>query len=145
MKKFWWTGQRPRAALPASPARLSSRLPSLRRWISTPTGWKTAKPAAPKSHADYTQRMLEVLRKSPVLRLPENKTVTFKNVRQPARTLSLAAEAMVDATAPGQSPTLQDAIQEATEKDGKALPLSGKPVAFVFGPENGAVKREADF
>ena len=98
-----------------------------------------------EEYADYTQRMLEVLRKSPVLRLPENKTVTFKNVRQPARTLSLAAEAMVDATAPGQSPTLQDAIQEATEKNGKALPLSGKPVAFVFGPENGAVSEKLIF
>jgi hypothetical protein len=40
----------------------------------------------------------------------------------------------VEATAPGQSPTLQDAIQEAAERDGKALPLSGKPVALVFGP-----------
>jgi len=40
-------------------------------------------------YADHTDRMLEVLRKSPVLRLEGNKTVTFKNVRPPAKTLSL--------------------------------------------------------
>ena len=108
-------------------------------------GVEDSQASSAEEYADYTQRMLEVLRKSPVLRLPENKTVTFQNVRQPARTLSLAAEAMVDATAPGQSPSLQDAIQEATEKDGKALPLSGKPVAFVFGPENGAVSEKLIF
>lgn len=89
--------------------------------------------------ATYTDRMLEILRKSPVLRLTGNRTVTLKNIRPPAKTLSLSAEALVDATAPGQSPTLQDAIQEAAEKSGKALPLSAKPVALVFGPENGAI------
>jgi hypothetical protein len=45
----------------------------------------------------------------------------------------------VDATAPGQPPTLQDAVQEAAEKGGKVLPLSAKPAALVFGPENGAI------
>lgn len=87
----------------------------------------------------FVDRMLEVLRKSPVLRLAGNRTVTLKNIRPPAKTFSLSAEALVDATAPGQSPTLQDAIQEAAEKSGKALPLSAKPVALVFGPENGAI------
>jgi adenine-specific DNA-methyltransferase len=61
--------------------------------------------------------MLEVLRKSPVLRLEGNKTVTFKNVRPPAKTLSLSAEALVG-------------------NGGE------KPVAFVFGPENGAVSEK---
>ena len=61
--------------------------------------------------------MLEVLRKSPVLRLEGNKTVTLKNVRPPAKTLSLSAEAMVTNGA-------------------------DKPVAFVFGPENGAVSEK---
>ena len=83
--------------------------------------------------------MLEILRKSPLLRLEGNRTLALKNIRPPAKTLSLSAEALVDATAPGQSPTLQDAIQEAAEKNGKALPLSAKPVALVFGPENGAI------
>jgi len=66
-------------------------------------------------------------------------TVTLKNVRPPAKTLSLSAEAVVDATASGQKATLDDAVQEAKEKSGLALPLSQKPVAIVFGPENGAV------
>jgi adenine-specific DNA-methyltransferase len=88
---------------------------------------------------DHVDRMLEILRKSPVLRLGGNKTLALRNIRPPAKTLSLSAEALVDATAPGQSPTLQDAVQEAAEKNGKVLPLSAKPVALVFGPENGAI------
>jgi adenine-specific DNA-methyltransferase len=74
--------------------------------------------------------------------LEGNRTVTLKNVRPPAKTLSLSAEAMVDATAAGQKPTLEDAVQEAAERNGKTLPLSAKPVAFVFGPENGAVSEK---
>ena len=103
--------------------------------------------AAPKGAAtewdgSFVDRMLEVLRKSPVLRLEGNRTVTLRNVRPPAKTLSLSAEALVDATAPGQTPSLQEAVQEAAEKNGKVLPLSAKPVAFVFGPENGAVSEK---
>ncbi len=67
--------------------------------------------------ASFTDRMLEVLRKSPVLRLPNNESVSFTNVRQPVRSQSLNAEAMVD----------------------------DKPVAFVFGPENGAVAERLVF
>jgi adenine-specific DNA-methyltransferase len=37
----------------------------------------------------FTQRMLEILRKSPVLRLGKNKTVTLRNVRPPAKSLAL--------------------------------------------------------
>src|SRR5206468_6080098 len=59
----------------------------------------------------------EVLRKRPILRLEGNKTSTFKNVPPPAKTLSLSAEALV--TNGGD-----------------------KPVAFVFGPENGAVSEK---
>jgi adenine-specific DNA-methyltransferase len=92
-----------------------------------------------EEQSTFTDRMLEILRKSPVLRLEGNRTLALKNIRPPAKTLSLSAEALVDATAPGQSPTLQDALQEAAEKNGKILPLSAKPVALVFGPENGAI------
>ncbi len=63
---------------------------------------------------DSAQRMLEVLQKSPVLRLDGNRSVTVKNVRPPAKTLSLSAEAV---TTNGED----------------------KTVAFVFGPENGPV------
>jgi adenine-specific DNA-methyltransferase len=99
--------------------------------------------AAPTMDDDtpYIVRMLEVLRRSPVLRVEGNKTVTLKNVRPPAKSLLLNAEAVVDATAPGQNPTLEDAVREAAEKSGKALPLSQRSVAFVFGPENAAVSQ----
>ena len=65
------------------------------------------------SHADHVSRMLEVLRLSPVLHLGGGKTVKLTKVRPPAKTLSLSAEAIAE--------------------DGDA------PVAFVFGPENGAI------
>ena len=61
--------------------------------------------------------MIEILRKTPVLRLEGNRTVTLKSVRPPAKSLSLSAEAV---------------NSERTEK----------PVAFVFGPENGAVSEK---
>jgi adenine-specific DNA-methyltransferase len=70
-----------------------------------------------ETRTSFVDRMLEILRKSPLLRLEGNKTVTLKNVRPPAKTLSLSAEAMVP---------------NGTEK----------PVAFVFGPENGAVSEK---
>jgi adenine-specific DNA-methyltransferase len=64
--------------------------------------------------------MLEVLRRSPVLQLGGNKSVTLRNVRPPAKSLSLSAEAMV---ANGAE----------------------KPVALVFGPENGAISEKLVF
>lgn len=98
-----------------------------------------------ESYGSFVNRMLEVLRKSPVLRLEGNRTVTFRNVRPPAKTLSLSAEALVDATAPGRQPSLPEAIDEAEEKSSRRLPLSGKPVALVFGPENGSVSEKLVF
>jgi adenine-specific DNA-methyltransferase len=65
----------------------------------------------------FVDRMLEVLRKSPVLRLEGNRSITLKNVRLPVKTLSLSAEAV---------------LSNGDEK----------PVAFVFGPENGAVSEK---
>ena len=126
----------------------------LRRSHDSHTGWigKRSHPQSSplpsrekvleKSYGSFVERMLEVLRKSPVLRLEGNKTVTFKNVRPPAKTLSLSAEAIVDATAPGQTPSLSEAIDEAEEKSSRRLPLSGKSVALVFGSENGAVSEK---
>ncbi len=67
-----------------------------------------------QTDSNFPERMLEVLRRSPVLRLEGNQTVKLQNVRRPAKTLSLSAEAAV--------------------VNGDA-----KPVAFVFGPENDAV------
>jgi adenine-specific DNA-methyltransferase len=72
--------------------------------------------AAP-DHGDFVMRMVEVLRRSPLLRLPGNRTIKLEQVRQPAKSLSLSAEAMQD----------------------------GAPVAFVFGPEHGAVSEKLVF
>jgi adenine-specific DNA-methyltransferase len=89
--------------------------------IPTPLDFEEQKPTVnaldKESAATFVDRMLEVLRKSPVLRLEGNKTTTLKNVRLPAKTLSLSAEAVV-------------------------LNGAEKPVAFVFGPENGAVSEK---
>ena len=65
----------------------------------------------------FVDRMIEVLRRSPVLHVGGGKTVQLWNVRRPAKTLSLSAE---------------------------ALSVNGdeRPVAFVFGPENGAVSEK---
>lgn len=111
--------------------------------IPTPMEWDEETRDAGEIEAEntgsFTERMIEVLRRSPVLRLEGNRTITLKSVRPPAKSLSLSAEALVDATAEGQTATLADAVREAEEKSGLALPLSARPVAFVFGPENGAV------
>jgi adenine-specific DNA-methyltransferase len=116
--------------------------------IPTPIDWEgdgIEDSGAVSGYGDFVARMLEVLRRSPVLRLDGGKTITLKNVRPPAKTLSLSAEATVDATAPGQSATLSDAYAEADEKNKQLLPLSQKLIALVFGPENGAVSEKLVF
>ena len=64
---------------------------------------------------DYTNhiiRMTEVLRLSPVIRLPGNNTLALKSVRPPAKSLALHAEAQTE---------------------------DGETVAVVFGPANAAI------
>lgn len=94
---------------------------SLEATIPTPLEFEEQKSESsvslPESTASFVDRLLEVLRKSPVLRLEGNKRVALKNIRPPAKTLSLSAEAIVPNGAE-------------------------KPVAFVFGPENGAVSEK---
>jgi very-short-patch-repair endonuclease/DNA modification methylase len=89
----------------------------------------------------YEERMLEILRKSPVLRLSGNRTITLNNVRQPTRTQNLSAEAMVKAS-DLEGATLGEVVDEALEANLNQLPLSQKPVAFLFGPENGAIAEQ---
>ncbi|HZE70015.1 MAG TPA: site-specific DNA-methyltransferase [Pyrinomonadaceae bacterium] len=116
--------------------------------IPTPIDWEgdgVEDSGAGVEYADFVARMLEVLRRSPILRVDGGKTITLKNVRPPAKTLSLSAEAMVDATAPGQSPTIAEAFAEADEKNRRMLPVSQKLVALVFGPENGAISEKLVF
>jgi len=100
----------------------------------------------PSAHEDtgateYVDRMLEVLRKSPVLRLEGNRTVTLRNVRPPAKTLSLSAEAIVDATALGNGGDRSTGFQPVSGH-GQDAHATSKPVALVFGPENGAVSEK---
>ncbi len=75
--------------------------------------------------------MLEVLRRSPALRLPGNQTATLKNIRVPAQTLTLSAEAVVEV------PSLEDIAAEAGNE--MKLHSNTRPVAILFGPENGAL------
>ncbi|MEW6211501.1 MAG: site-specific DNA-methyltransferase, partial [Acidobacteriota bacterium] len=91
--------------------------------IPTPVDWEgdgEEDSGAAQDYGSFVDRMIEVLRKSPALHLDGNRVVTFKNIRPPAKTLSLSAEAMV------------------TNGD-------EKPVALVFGPENGAVSEKLVF
>jgi adenine-specific DNA-methyltransferase len=67
------------------------------------------------SAQDFTERMIEVLRASPVLHLSNNLTVQLSGIRRPAKTLWLSAEAM----------------------DGE------NSVAILLGPEHGALAEVA--
>ncbi len=90
--------------------------------IPTPVDWEgdsIEKAGAPETgeHGSFIDRMLEVLRRSPVIHLDGGKTVELKGIRKPAKTLSLSAEALVT--------------------NG-----NDKPVAILFGPENGAISEK---
>jgi adenine-specific DNA-methyltransferase len=69
--------------------------------------------------SSFEDRLLEVLRQNPVLQLGDNRTITLADIRPPAKSLSLSAEAVLK---PGDS-----------------------AVALVFGPENGAVNERLVF
>ncbi|OGK75172.1 MAG: hypothetical protein A2X53_05115 [Candidatus Rokubacteria bacterium GWA2_70_23] len=91
--------------------------------IPTPVDWEgdgvtDSGAADAEAHGSFVDRMLEVLRKSPVLHVGGGKTVMLRSVRPPAKTLSLSAEAVV-------------------------VNGNERPVAFVFGPENGALSQLA--
>jgi adenine-specific DNA-methyltransferase len=90
--------------------------------IPTPVDWEgdgveDSGSEQAEEYGSFVERMIEVLRRSPVLHVGGGKTVKLWNVRRPAKTLSLSAEAM--------------------EVNGDE-----RPVAFVFGPENGAVSEK---
>ncbi|MET0112374.1 MAG: site-specific DNA-methyltransferase [Limnospira maxima] len=77
----------------------------------------------------YEQRMLEILRKSPILHLPQNRTIRLYQVRETARSRNLSAEAMT------QARDLEIAETGETEE----------AIAFLFGPENGAIAERTVF
>jgi adenine-specific DNA-methyltransferase len=86
--------------------------------IPTPVDWdgdgEAGDSGEVEDYGSYLDRMLDVLRRAPVLQLGGGNTVTLKNVRPPAKSLALSVEAIVE--------------------NG-----SEQPVAVLFGPENGAV------
>ncbi len=110
--------------------------------IPTPVDWEgdgdeDSGAGAQESYGSFVERMLEILRRSPVLHLDGGKTIQFRNVRQPAKTLSLSAEATLT---PGPSPSGRG---ESRPHPGPLLKGEGEMhVALVFGPENGAVSEK---
>ncbi len=107
--------------------------------VMDPTDDSPSAELAALESGNFIERMMEVLRRSPVLRLDGNNTVTLKNLRRPAKTLSLTAEAVIDLPANGKPASLADVVQAADEANRTSLPFSQRPVALVFGPENGAI------
>ena len=114
-----------------------------------------------EDYSSFVDRMIEVLRKSPVLRLEGNRTVQLKQIRPPARSLSLSAEAVLECgdLSPLSAGDLSPSKSGARPPGNRALntPAPGdqspggesadksahsKPVAIVFGPENGAVSEK---
>lgn len=69
--------------------------------------------AAP-DHGNWVERVITILRRSPTLHLGGNRTATLEQLRPPARTMALSAEATVD----------------------------GKLIAIVVGPEHGSVSEK---
>ena len=94
--------------------------------IPTPVDWEgdgeedSGDILAAAAYTNHVERMVEVLRRSPVLHLGGGRRLSLSKVRPPARSMSLSAEALV-------------------EDDGK------QRVAIVFGPENGAVSETLVF
>jgi adenine-specific DNA-methyltransferase len=87
---------------------------------------------------DFVDRMVEVLRASPVLHLAGGKTVQLSGIRRPAKTLFLSAEAMVNA-----SSAVTDSLEGAGAESGGLALQQGEPVALMFGPEHGPVAEVA--
>jgi adenine-specific DNA-methyltransferase len=125
--------------------------------IPTPVDWEgdgeEDSGVEQESYGSFVDRMLEVLRKSPVLHLTGGKTVTLQQVRVPAKTLSLSAEAVVPAgngemrpRDAGAEPTAYPIPPtEGVTGDPARVRIQGSPVAIVFGPESGAVSEKLVF
>jgi adenine-specific DNA-methyltransferase len=97
-----------------------------------------------ESYDSFVDRMLDVLRRNPRLQLGGGRAVELRNVRPPAKSMSIAAEAIVESgTLPGAP--LSDLVDEAEDRRRDRLALSSKAVAIAFGPENGAVSEKLVF
>lgn len=99
--------------------------------------------ATSQDYGTFVDRMIEVLRRSPVLHVGGNKTVSLKSIRPPAKTLSLSAEALV-VNGNGNGGNKPSPQPSPSKGEGtKAHADGGKPIAILFGPENGAVSEKA--
>jgi adenine-specific DNA-methyltransferase len=78
--------------------------------------------------SSFTDRLLEVLKQTPVLQLQGNRTVKFQSIRKPTKSLNLSAEAIVEKNIKNSSNNTVTDDVEITQS-----------VAFVFGPENGQI------
>ena len=112
------------------------------------TGVGTAGYAASASvaHARYVDRMIEVLRRSPVLRLGGGRSVSLARVRRPARTLSLSAEAVIESEggqAAGQSvgETTEQASGQSTQETGGQA--AGQSAGETIGQAAGEATEQA--
>ncbi|MES2226537.1 MAG: site-specific DNA-methyltransferase [Pseudomonadota bacterium] len=107
--------------------------------IPTAQGFDDASDPATVEHDDsddaFIDRMVGVLQSSSVLHLPGNQKVTLTQVRRPARSLWLSAEAV------RPSEGLAASVEEADAANGGLALISGDPVAIVFGPAHGTVTR----
>jgi adenine-specific DNA-methyltransferase len=80
-------------------------------------GAEDAGPEVAEQYERWIDRLLDVLRRSPVIRLAGNREVRLEKIRPPAKALNLVAEATIE----------------------------GAPVAIVAGPEHGVVSEKLVF
>ena len=110
--------------------------------IPTPVDWEgdgieDSGAESVQSYGSFVERMIEVLRRSPVLHVGGGRKVELGNIRPPAKSLSLSAEGVAFNKVRLKPDTTTDqaiTTDRATEQ--------GQPVAFVFGPENGAISEK---
>jgi adenine-specific DNA-methyltransferase len=118
--------------------------------IPTPVDWEgdgqeDSGAESAQDRGTFVDRMIEVLRHSPVLQIGGGRSVTLKNIRPPAKTLCLSAEALVEVSGVSVqvSGKAKAADSEATQvPDTRNLKPETCAVAIVFGPENGAVSEK---
>ncbi len=84
-----------------------------------------------QTHQAHVERMIDVLQRSPVVRLPGNETLTLKSVRVPTRTLALSAEAQID------RPSLANVVDDIAKQPG--LLRDSDAVAIAVGPADGPI------
>lgn len=109
--------------------------------IPTPVDFYDKKESVADEYGAFVERMLEILRRAPVLQLGGGRTVMLRNIRLPVKSLTVSAEAEIPASASDRR-NLTEAVMESAEKNGGLLPLSERTVAIVFGPENGAISEK---